>query len=113
MSSVGYAQMMADLDLEEGRDAEQDEIRVRCSKRLKLQLEGLAQSEERARQLRGKTGKVSLNRLATLILERYVVAFAADHKVPVPASEDDKEAVDRAARAINARRQREGRAKSE
>lgn len=113
MSAVGYAQMMADLDLEEGRDAEQDEIRVRCSKKLKQQFEALAKSETRARELRNKAGKVSLNRLSVLVFERFLLSWAKDHKTPVPSSEGDKDGIERAARAINARREREGRAKSE
>lgn len=112
MSGVGYAQFMADLDLEEGRDAEQDEIRVRCSLRLKSLLTGLAKSETKARALRGKAGKVSLNRLAVLVFERYLVAQATELKTTIPL-EDDKEGIDRTARAINAKRLREGRAKPE
>lgn len=113
MDEVGYARLMTDkLDLEEGEDAGRDEIRVRCTEALKLQMEALAKAETKARQLRNKTGKVSLNRLMKLVIERYIAAWAADNKTEAPTSPHDKEGIDRAARAINARRTKEGRAKS-
>ncbi len=112
-SEVRYAQLMADkLDLDEGEDADNAEIRVRCSEAMKVQMEALAEAETRARQLRNKKGKVSLNRLMKLVIERYVAAWAAENKTAAPASPKDEEGVDRAARAINARRAREGRAKT-
>lgn len=104
---------MADkLDLDEGEELTGDEIRVRCSTAMKEQMEGLAKAESRARALRNRSGKVSLNRLMKLVIERYIAAWAADNKVPAPASPKDVEGVERAARAINARRAREGRAKT-
>jgi len=111
-ASVRYAQQMADdLDLEEGEDAEQDEIRVRCAAALKRKMEGIAKAETRSRVLRKRLGKVSLNRLMKLVIERYIVAWSAENGVPAPTSEDDSEGIERGARAINARKQREGRAK--
>lgn len=113
---VRYAQLMAEkLDLDEGEEVARDEIRVRCSTALKEQMEGLAKAETRARQLRGRSGKVSLNKLMKLVIERYIAAWAADHKASAPSSERDEEGVERAARAINARRTKEakeGRAKT-
>ena len=113
MDEVRYAQLMADkLDLDEGEEAARDEIRVRCSTAMKQQMEALAKAETRARELRDRAGKISLNRLMKLVIERYIASWAADHKTQAPTSEDDTEGVERAARAINARRAREGRAKT-
>lgn len=113
MDEVRYAQQMADkLDLDEGEDAGRAEIRVRCSDAMKDRMEAIARSETRARELRNKTGKVSLNRLMKLVIERFDAAWAAENKTAVPTSPKDEEGIDRAARAINARRAKEGRAKT-
>jgi hypothetical protein len=110
---VRYAQLMADkLDLDEGEELAQDEIRVRCSTAMKEQMEALAKAETRARELRNRSGKVSLNRLMKLVIERYIAAWAADHKTQAPASRKDEDGVERAARAINSRRAKDGRAKT-
>jgi len=74
-------------------------------------MEGIAKAETRSRVLRKRLGKVSLNRLMKLVIERYIVAWSAENGVPAPTSEDDSEGIERGARAINARKQREGRAK--
>jgi hypothetical protein len=113
IEEVKYAQRMADqMDLDEGEELAGDEIRVRCSVAMKEMMEGLAEAETRARKLRNRAGKVSLNKLMKLVIERYAASWGVEHKVPVPKSKNDEEGVDRAARAINAVRAKKGRAKT-
>jgi hypothetical protein len=105
--------MADDLDLEEGEELENDEIRVRCTTAMKKLVEGMAAAETRARALRNRKGKISVNRLMKSVIEKYGASWTAEHKMKPPKSADDKEAVESAARAINvvrAAKQKKGRA---